>query len=507
MGQTTDGARLASKVAQVASETMEHHAQAHEEEASARGQRHVASVMEMMEAELKDVTGEFLRKFAPDAETHPDAAHVWSWITEPTHFVELLPLILAIQPIIQGYVQSLLGPSFIDVAHFANRLDTRVGLSPQEAAGAVIRGWIPQSQGEAFAEQNGVSGNDFDWMVKTGQLPPGPETVLQGWRRGFIGAADVRKAIIESDIGSQWAAFFMQMKYEPMSPALAVQAAVQGHLSLDEAPGFFAAGGADPAHWQVAYDTAGEPPGPGEMLQLLNRGKMTEAQVTLGIQESRVKDKYIPALLELRHKIPPLRSVTSFITKGAMTHEEGIAALIADGYDAGLAAKIVAAASSSKVATQKNLAAGTVVDLYEAGLIDKATADTDLASLGYEPGESGLLIALADHKVQAKAQAHELSVVKAGYTKGNLTVAQAKAFLTNAGLPNTAQVQAISEWDFEIKARVRGLTEAQVIAAAKKEVITVDDAGARLTAMGYSDTDVGVLLGTAGLLTADTAGA
>jgi hypothetical protein len=52
----------------------------------------------------------------------------------------------------------------------------------------------------------------------------------------------------------------------------------------------------------------------------------------------------------------------------------------------------------------------------------------------------------------------------------------------------------LSLWDIEASAHIRHLTEAQVVKAVHKQLITPDDGAARLVAMGYSADDADLLL-------------
>jgi hypothetical protein len=63
------------------------------------------------------------------------------------------------------------------------------------------------------------------------------------------------------------------------------------------------------------------------------------------------------------------------------------------------------------------------------------------------------------------------------------------------GMPATQREYLLRLWVLEESANVRTLTEAQVIKALKDQLISVEDAAGRLVAMGYSETDVSILLG------------
>lgn len=73
--------------------------------------------------------------------------------------------------------------------------------------------------------------------------------------------------------------------------------------------------GVNRARWDLYKLLAGEPPGLGEILNLLNRGTFTEQQARLAIEESRLKLKYTDAALELRNQLPAVGELVQLATK------------------------------------------------------------------------------------------------------------------------------------------------------------------------------------------------
>lgn len=503
MVRKTDGARATGAVANVIADVLHNHMHASEQTRSDQSIRHTERQMEAWESELATVITPLIEGIFPDGLDEPTADAILGFIARPTHSIDLLFQIAGIIPLIIGVMQAAAAPSIQDTANFVWPNKPTVPLSAQQAAGATIRGWITQGEGEHWAAKTGVNAEVFNLLVETGRLPPAPGEILEGWRRGFVGPADVRKAIIESDIGSDWADFFMKLKFAPMSPALAVQAAVQSHIGLPEAQSAFAQGGEDPAHFEVAYETAGEPPGVESMITLLHKGLMTEAQVRQGIAESRVKNKYVDAIIAGQYKTVPLRSVTSFITKGILSDAEGMHQLQMDGYQPDLAHKIVAAAHVTKTAATHALTQGEILALYKAGEITRAVAISTLVALGHNASDVALMLGLADHQIEQAASRQLIGIIRSAYLAGGLSRTTASSDLDRTGIAASARDQLLTTWDAEVQTRVRPLSEAQIMAAAKKQIIAPAEAFSRLTFMGYLNGDALILMNTAGV---DTTG-
>jgi hypothetical protein len=95
----------------------------------------------------------------------------------------------------------------------------------------------------------------------------------------------------------------------PLSPAELAATVVQGYQDMTAAETEAELSGLNKSRFDLLFDIAGEPPGLGELLQLLNRGYMTDDEVTKAIQESRLKPKYTETVKKLRYILPPLPDI------------------------------------------------------------------------------------------------------------------------------------------------------------------------------------------------------
>jgi len=96
---------------------------------------------------------------------------------------------------------------------------------------------------------------------------------------------------------------------EILSPEVLATLVVQGYISKTSAADEAMLSGLNKERFDLLYDVTGQPPGLGELLQLLNRGYMTDAEVTKAIQESRLKPKYTETIKKLRYILPPLADI------------------------------------------------------------------------------------------------------------------------------------------------------------------------------------------------------
>jgi len=88
--------------------------------------------------------------------------------------------------------------------------------------------------------------------------------------------------------------------------------------------------------------------------------------------------------------------------------------------------------------------------------------------------------------------------IRAAYLTRRISKGTASNDLDQLGIPSAARDQWLTDWDIDLSTHVKTLTEAQIVAAMKKEVLTPDDAEVRLEQLGYSTQDAVILINTAG---------
>ena len=374
-----------------------------------------------------------------------------------------------------------------------------VPLQPADLADMTLRGIIDQGYGRQRALEVGVPQADFDLLTEAVGEPPGPEQLVEALRRGFIDTARFTRGIRQSRVRDEWLDVEQLLGFVPMSTADAVDAVVQDHLTSDQGKQVAHLNGLEPQYWDVLVETAGEPIARGEALELYNRGEMTQAEVEQAIRESRVKNKYIPNILELHRKIPPERTVITMLAHGAIDHAGAIKLLLDDGFDQATAEAIVKAGTAQRTTSTRHLAVGTIAELYADQAMSKDDALAALKALGWSAHDAELELQVAELRREHTWRQAAAARIGTDYVNRLIDRAGVVTYLQHIGLPGAQAEAYMTLWDIERSGRVRRLTEAQIIAAAKHNVLDAGQAEARLVELGYDQADALILMHTAGL--------
>ena len=379
------------------------------------------------------------------------------------------------------------------VVGFLQKLVT-LPVSPADAALALLRSDISQAEAEGIAAESGIDAHAFNILVGNTGEPPGTQQLLEGYRRGFIDEAQLVRGIKQSRYRNEWIPLLEALRFEPMSVADAVNAAVQDQLPAADAQVIAEQNGLEPSAFPVLLNTAGEPLSRTEMEQLFNRGLVTQAQVEQALRESRLKNKYVSDAFALHTKIIPIFSIQSALRYGGITDQRAIESLTAEGYSHTDAAAIVSSASMERLKAFRDKVVASTEQLYEDNLITAAAASEAITSMGYTSDEVNFIIQAAELRRQAKLIEQGVNAIRSKFLAHHLTENAASGLIDQLGVPANQRDQLLAVWSLELSAYTRDLTPAQVIKAVKLQIITPDDGLARLQFMGYSQDDANLLL-------------
>lgn len=374
----------------------------------------------------------------------------------------------------------------------------RAILAPADLALMQLRGIIDEGTGRAIAAQSGVDAEDFDRLVLATGEPPGLESLLEAFRRGFIDDQRLRRGIRQSRVRDEWTDTVERLRFSPMQTADAVEAVVRNYITPEQGKAIAEQNGLEPQHWQTLLLAHGRPPGHAQMLQLLNRGLVSEAQVDQAVRESDVKDKYVPMLRGLRWRIPAERLIVTMLQHGAISETRAHELLSKDGYEPDVAGAILRTGVAQRTAGHKAVALSQIVELFEGHAIDEAQARKMIEALGYPAADVPLLLEVANLKRELSWRNQAIGAVRAAFLARHVDASEAAAELGALGIP-AAQVAYLGRiWAVELRGRRKQLTEAQIVHGLRAGKITEADAHQRLVNIGYHAEDATFLIDTSG---------
>ena len=375
-------------------------------------------------------------------------------------------------------------------------------LSPADLALANLRGELSDADMLAYGQTIGANTEDMTLLVANTGEPPAAEMMMEAYRRGFVDQSTFDRAIRQSRIRNEWIPTMLQLRYSPMSVADAIRAVIENYLTDEQGKAIAEQNGLLPEHWEPMKESWGRPLSHLEMMALYYRGAATVDDVKQAMRESDLKDKYINQAIELGRRLVPERQIVTMLERGVITHPVAHQMLRELGFNDTDAERMIALGAAQHTAHAKELSRTDIVNMYVDSLLTEQNAEKHLVNLGFTSTDAEAILQLAKIK-QAGAQLKAIQRgVEAEFRAGNLTERQAVSELEKAHMEPVAAQRMVALWKQEKRSVLRSLTEAQILSLAEHQLISADDARARLVAYGLPQGDADLLLALHGIVKA-----
>ena len=256
---------------------------------------------------------------------------------------------------IGGAIRPTLDPLTQELANDTWPLHAVVPPDPYYVAAGVAQGQVAEDAARHWAEQQGYGSEQMSALIAVANTGPALGQAYAAWRRGQLTDTQFQRALKRQAIEDEWVDALMALKQEPLDPSTIANAVHRGimrdsTLIVREPP--TTAGkveqvppsSIDPveeAAWnginherlRVEVGTTGLPPGLIQMLQLLNRGVVTEADVQRAVSQSNLRNEYMDVVLELRRHLLTPHEYEEAALRGIITQAEADAGAALSGME------------------------------------------------------------------------------------------------------------------------------------------------------------------------------
>lgn len=196
----------------------------------------------------------------------------------------------------------IITPPVQDIANLLWSLHSNMPLDPSIAAQVAIKDPGQFAAMLQEASLTGFNGSRFRLMIEAINNPPGLGEMLELFRRGKIDRAQLEAGLRSALIEDEWIERIPELARYVLTPA--ELAAMRQQQFIDEGEHVARARlqGVSPGDAELQFQIAGLPPGIGESIELLRRGKINEARFRQIVAEGHTKTKYTDDLLELKRQ-------------------------------------------------------------------------------------------------------------------------------------------------------------------------------------------------------------
>jgi hypothetical protein len=396
----------------------------------------------------------------------------------------------AVQPVLENVRQDAWEQNAIRVID----LQTLGALLAQELA----------SPGDAYAQasRDGFSSEKVDYLKKLAETAPGSGELIELLRRAKIDPGTFDLGLKKAGMRQEFRTPLQQLKDTILSPADLANAVQQGFIPD---PGYLPGliGGSPPFNipfHQVGLDTATEfdhngidqqratvlaeltglPPGPIELLQMLNRGIITDASYYVGIREGHTKTKWSDALKELRKAIATPTEAAGLRLRQWITAQESYNLGALSGADPALMEHLW-------LLQGRPLSPGELQTAFNRGLIDKPRFLKGIA-------ESDVRDEWGETAFELRRRYPTVFVLRQLTQTGAVTVAQATQILEFEGYDPTLAGQIATAWAGQKTSKQKELAMGAIETLYQARYIDQSQASDLLTKLGYDSSEITLIL-------------
>lgn len=232
-----------------------------------------------------------------------------------------LPGGLAIGYGVGNSIGPLIAPLLEDLRHEAWQSHQVRALDPQLAAHLVATGMMGEADGVTEASLSGVNSDRFGRMVAGARSGPGIDQLLDLSRRGAIDLDQLHRGYNQAGIRPEWFPILDQLRQRLLTTDELARMVIRAVITADEGRQRAADQGYSAAEFDAIVAATGNPPGPHELLDLWNRGVITESDVDRGLRQSDLKPEWYDAFKQLRFVMYTPSDLVRFMVREVFTPE------------------------------------------------------------------------------------------------------------------------------------------------------------------------------------------
>jgi hypothetical protein len=217
---------------------------------------------------------------------------------------------------------SVLSNYLFPVTAALNELSPVLPVDAQTGAAAAAAGLASQGTAQVNAARWGFQPDAAQLMYQLSQSIPGAAQLFDAYNRGLITDPDLHYWLQRAALPPQLVPVLAQLARVILAPADAALAVLRGNLTLAQGYALARQNGLADADFDTLIGNTGEPPALEEMLLLHRRGLMDIPTLERGIRQSRVRDEWIPYLLQLETVPPSSAEVLNALVQGQISQAE-----------------------------------------------------------------------------------------------------------------------------------------------------------------------------------------
>lgn len=232
------------------------------------------------------------------------------------------------------------------------------------------------------------------------------------------------------------------------------------------------------AHWAL--------PPIGQAFEMLHRGQINEGQIRDLLRINDVAPTWIDPIINVAYKPYTRVDVRRMYVSGILDKSAVMQSYTDLGYDFEHATNMTDWTIADSMQSEKDLTKSETMTAYAQGALSLEDATNNLGDLGYDAGESKLILSIQDYKDEKKLVDKEKRIATNYFSRGQISIGELKTVLAALGLSEREINISVEEARSKVREKTALPTKADLAKWLEASIITDDQYREELRLKGYS---------------------
>ena len=228
-------------------------------------------------------------------------------------------------------------------------------------------------------------------------------------------------------------------------------------------------------------------PSPGQILEMLHRGLLTEEDVYQYYRVVEIPPYWRDMLMKISYTPYARVDTRRMYNLGVLNQQQVYNTYRDEGYDHDHATKLTQFSIQTKIEAQKDLTKAQMLDAFKIGLITKESVMAYLVDSGYDQSEATFLVEYTLYKEDLKDIDDAIKMIGERYKNGMIDEAQAVSLLNQLQLDSAIINKNINLWDAARFKGRRRLTKTELGDFLLGQIITPEEYVYEMSELGYEE--------------------
>lgn len=351
---------------------------------------------------------------------------------------------------------------------------------PQTIAALAAKGLVGNVDAFDSIGENGVDAGWADALIKGSKVYPDAVTAMDMLRRKLISVEQFQQYLQLNGIDLETSAHYADMRYVPLSPADAALAVLRGNMPMGQAQEVAAEWGLQEGDFETLIGNTGEPLGLMQLLEAYRRHIIDESTLKKGILDSRIRNEWIDTAIALRYSPMTVSDAVNAVVQDQLPQADAESIADQNGLQPGAFQTLLNTAGEPLSRTEME-------DLFNRGLVTQSQVEQALR-------ESRLKNKYNTYAFDLHTRLLDTGQIADAVLYGTMTHQEAidKAMLHGYSAADAATI-AQSAVNRKLELERRKVMTA-IVALYENNGISIDDAKAAASGLGFESTEMDFIL-------------